>query len=97
MIADAQAHQSEDKKKRELADLNNNAEGLMYTTEKSLEEYANILTEKERQEIKVDLENLKAILRTNDPEKIKEAIQRLEGSAYRIADAIYSNEQKSGT
>jgi molecular chaperone DnaK len=97
MIADAQAHQSEDKKKRELADLNNNAEGLIYTTDKSLEEYASILTEKDRQEIKADLENLKTILKTNDPGRIKEAIQRLEGSAYRIADAIYSNEQKSGT
>ncbi|HZN95453.1 MAG TPA: molecular chaperone DnaK [Myxococcales bacterium] len=95
MIADAQAHQSDDKKKRELADLNNNAEGLMYTTEKSLEEYSNILTEKDRQEIKVDLEHLKTVLKTSDPVKIKEAIQRLEGSAYRIADAIYTAEQKS--
>jgi len=95
MIADAQAHQTDDKKKRELADLNNNAEGLMYTTEKSLEEYSNILTEKDRQEIKVDLEHLKTVLKTSDPVKIKEAIQRLEGSAYRIADAIYTAEQKS--
>ncbi|HEY8212007.1 MAG TPA: molecular chaperone DnaK [Myxococcaceae bacterium] len=95
MIADAQSHQTDDTKKRELADLNNNAEGLMYTTERSLEEYANILTEKDRQEIKVDLENLKVVLKTSDPVKIKEAIQRLEGSAYRIADAIYTSEQKS--
>ncbi|HYV45710.1 MAG TPA: molecular chaperone DnaK [Myxococcaceae bacterium] len=95
MIADAQSHQSDDAKKRELADLNNNAEGLIYTTERSLEEYANILTEKDRQEIKADLEQLKVILKTSDPVKIKEAIQRLEGSAYRIADAIYTSEQKS--
>jgi molecular chaperone DnaK len=95
MITDAHAHQVDDTKKRELADLNNNAEGLMYTTEKSLEEYANILTEKDRQEIKVDLEHLRTVLKSSDPVKIKEAIQRLEGSAYRIADAIYSSEQKS--
>ena len=95
MVADAQSHQSDDTRKRELADLNNNAEGLMYTTEKSLEEYANLLTEKDRQEIKVDLENLKTVLKTSDPAKIKEAFQRLEGSAYRIADAIYTSEQKS--
>ncbi len=93
MISDAQAHQGDDKKKKELADLRNNADGLIYTTEKSLEEYASMLKEKDRDEIKVDLENLKGILPSNDPVKIKEALTRLEGSAYRIADAIYAQEQ----
>ena len=96
MIAEAQSHSSDDKKKKELADLRNNADGLIYTTEKSLEEYASVLTPKDREEIKVDLENLKSILPSNDPVKIKEALQRLEGSAYRIADAIYNSEQKTG-
>ncbi len=96
MISDAQSHQADDKKKKELADLQNSADGLMYTTEKSLEEYASLLTEKDREEIKVDFENLKKILPTGDPAKIKEAIQRLEGSAYRIADAIYADQQKAG-
>jgi molecular chaperone DnaK len=93
MIGEAQAHQGDDKKKKELADLRNNADGLIYTTEKSLEEYASMLKEKDRDEIKVDLENLKGILPSNDPVKIKEALTRLEGSAYRIADAIYAQEQ----
>ncbi|MBL8950741.1 MAG: molecular chaperone DnaK [Myxococcaceae bacterium] len=96
MITDAQAHQGDDKKKKELADLRNNAEGLIYTTEKSLEEYASMLKDKDRDEIKVDLDNLRGILPTNDPVKIKEALTRLEGSAYRIADAIYAQEQPKG-
>ena len=41
------------------------------------------------------LTNLKTVLTTNDPPKIKEAITRLEGSAYRIADAIYTSESKA--
>ncbi len=94
MISDAQSHSTDDKKKKELADLRNNADGLMYTTEKSLEEYASMLKDKDRDEIKVDLENLKTVLATNEPVKIKEAITRLEGSAYRIADAIYASDQK---
>jgi molecular chaperone DnaK len=93
MIQDAQAHQGDDKKKKELADLRNNADGLIYTTEKSLEEYASMLKEKDRDEIKTDLENLKGVLPSGDPGKIKEALTRLEGSAYRIADAIYAQEQ----
>ena len=90
MIADAASHSGDDKKKKELADLRNNSDGLIYTTEKSLEEYAAMLKESDVNEIKADLENLKRELATNDPAKIKTAYQRLEGSAYRIADAIYA-------
>ncbi|MGA9524251.1 MAG: molecular chaperone DnaK [Myxococcaceae bacterium] len=97
MIEDAKSHVADDKKKREIADLRNNADGLIYTTEKSLEEYASMLTEKDRDEIKVDLEFLKGVLDTTDPAKLKDAITRLEGSAYRIADAIYSDQQRSGS
>ncbi len=97
MIADAQSHQQDDRKKKELADLRNNADGLIYTTERSVEEYASLLSEKDRDEIKVDLENLKKVLPIEDAVKLKEAITRLEGSAYRIADAIYSDQQKAGS
>ncbi|RKH00431.1 molecular chaperone DnaK [Corallococcus sp. CA053C] len=96
MISDAQSHSVDDKKKKELAELRNNADGLIYTTEKSLEEYANLLSEKDREEIKADLERLRSILNTSDAGALREAFQRLEGSAYRIADAIYSDQAKSG-
>ncbi|MFZ5444783.1 MAG: molecular chaperone DnaK [Myxococcota bacterium] len=94
MIADAQSNSEGDKKKKELADLRNNADGLIYTTEKSLEEYASLLGDKDKGEIKSDLENLKKQLLTNEPARIRDAIKQLEGSAYRIADAIYNAESK---
>jgi molecular chaperone DnaK len=96
MIQDAQAHESEDKKKKELADLRNAADGLIYTTEKSLEEYASMLSAKDLEEIKADLEKLKALLPEDDAVALKAAVQQLEGSAYRIADAIYGGEQNAG-
>ncbi|PZR18663.1 MAG: molecular chaperone DnaK [Archangium gephyra] len=94
MISDAQSNTEGDKKKKELADLRNNADGLIYTTEKSLEEYATLLGDKDKGEIKSDLENLKKQLGTNEPARIQDAIKQLEGSAYRIADAIYNAESK---
>jgi molecular chaperone DnaK len=94
MITDAQANTDGDKKKKELAELHNNADGLIYTTEKSLEEYATLLPDKDKNEIKSDLENLKKHLATNDPTRMRDAIKQLEGSAYRIADAIYNAESK---
>jgi molecular chaperone DnaK len=90
MIRDAEANKSDDRRKKELADLKNNAEGLIYTTEKSLEEYASVLKPDDLEEIRADLEALKAVLPQGDPPAIKDALVRLEGSAYRIADAIYN-------
>jgi molecular chaperone DnaK len=96
MIKDAEANKADDKSKKELADLKNNAEGLIYTTEKSLEEYASALKPEDLEEIKADLEVLKQTLPSNDPPAIKDALVRLEGSAYRIADAIYAQQGGGG-
>lgn len=95
-ILDADEHASDDKGKRELAELRNNAEGLIYTTEKSLEEYASALKPDDLAEIRADLEELQSVLGSLDLARIKEALQRLEGSAYRIADAIYSSQGQDG-
>jgi molecular chaperone DnaK len=84
-------------KKKELADLRNNAEGLIYTTEKSLEEYASALKPDDLAEIRADLDALKAVLGQGDGAAIKEALTRLEGSAYRIADAIYAQQGGTGS
>src|SRR2546422_435144 len=91
MIADAEQHKTADKKKKELADVKNSADGLIYTTEKALEEYANLLPSKDMAEIRADLEALKAVVGSEELPRIKAAVQRLEGSAYRIADALYSS------
>jgi molecular chaperone DnaK len=96
MVRDAEANRAGDREKKDLADLRNNAEGLIYTTEKSIEEYASALKPDDLEEIKADLEALKAVLASGDRERIKESLLRLEGSAYRIADAIYAASGSSG-
>jgi molecular chaperone DnaK len=96
MVKDAESNRADDSKKKELADLRNNAEGLIYTTEKSLEEYASALEPGDVAEIKADVDALKALLSGSDGAQIKEALTRLEGSAYRIADAIYAQQGGGG-
>ena len=90
MIRDAEDHRGDDEQKKALADAKNTADGLIYTTEKSLEEYASLLSEKDVEEIRGDLAALRGVLPTDDVERIKAAIAQLEGSAYRIAETIYS-------
>ena len=92
MVAEAETHASSDKEKRAIAELKNNADGLIYTTEKSLEEFASELSEQDVTEIRGDLDALKGLLENEaelDAESLAAAIQRLEGSAYRIAEAMY--------
>jgi molecular chaperone DnaK len=90
MVKEAEANRAGDAAKRALAELRNNAEGLVYTTEKSLEEYASALKPEDVAEIHADLAALKGILGGADAAAIQEALTRLEGSAYRIADALYA-------
>jgi molecular chaperone DnaK len=93
MIAEAEKFSTTDKEKRQLAELRNNADGLIYTTDKSLEEYASLLTPKDIDEIKADLEALKVQLPKADVIALRDAIARLEGSAYRIADLLYAQQK----
>jgi len=92
MVHEAESNKADDKRKRDVAELRNNAEGLIYTTEKSLEEYSSALKQEDLDEIRADLGALQAVLASGDPGAIKEALARLEGSAYRIADAIYAQQ-----
>jgi len=90
MAREAEEQKHGDRRKKELAELRNNAEGLVYTTTHALEEYASVLPPSDMDEIRRDLEALQDELEAgNDFGRIKAAHQRLEGSAYRIADAIY--------
>lgn len=89
MVHEAETSKSDDTAKKELADQRNMADGLIYTTEKSLEEYASMLSEEDIMDIREDLESLKSVYETRDLDKMRAAIQRLEGSSHRIAEAMY--------
>ncbi|MCB9653045.1 MAG: molecular chaperone DnaK [Deltaproteobacteria bacterium] len=96
MVDEAEVSRGDDVKKKELAELKNMADGLIYTTEKSLEEYASMLTEDDITDIKEDIEALKEIYETTDKEKLRAAVQRLEGSSHRIAEAMYKEALEEG-
>ena len=90
MIAEAEASRASDASKRAIADIRGNGEGLIYTTEKSLEEYGHVLSEQDRNDIQVFLTELKAVIDGNDGNAIKEAIKRLETASHKMAEAMYS-------
>ena len=89
MIGEAEASKKDDVSKKRLADLRNMADGLMYTTEKSVDEYASMLSDEDIAEIREDLESLRLVYDSPEEERLQAAIQRLEGSSHRIAEAMY--------
>ncbi len=97
MKNEAESFRNEDRKKKEQAELLVNAEGLIYSTEKSLEEFASMLSQQDAQEIREHLSACKTIVEhpgEHQFQQIKEAVTRLETAAHRIADAIYNSDNK---
>jgi molecular chaperone DnaK len=96
IVAEADANRDDDVHKRELADARLGAETLVYTTERALSEYGEVIDPRDRQVIQEDLDACKKTLEGEDPAALKQAMQRLEGSAHRIADAIYAQAATDG-
>jgi molecular chaperone DnaK len=91
MMCDAERHKAVDAERRQLIELRNTAEGLIHTTVRSVEEYAELLSPLDIEDINADVETLRGSLETVDPDELRLAIQNLEQSAYRIADAMYDD------
>jgi molecular chaperone DnaK len=95
MIAEAESSRDDDVKKRELADVRGNAEGLIYTSEKSLEEYGHVLDEDDASDIAQYLSELKAVAETDDVVAIRNAIQQLEAVSHKMAEVMYQEVYES--
>ncbi len=89
-VKEAESHAAEDKKKKELAEVRNEADTLIYSVEKSVAEYGSKLTESERTEIQRALEQAKNVKDGADVEAIRRAIADLSKSSHKLAEEVYS-------
>lgn len=89
IIREAEELRREDEQRHELAKLKNRADALIYTTERSLEEFLNYLTDEEIAQIHADIEACRRARAGEDPAAILQAIKALEKSSYRIAELMY--------
>ena len=89
LISEAENYRSTDAEKKELANLRNKADGLIYTTERSLQEFKSYLTDEEIAQIRRDVDQTREAMAADDLLMVEQAIANLEKSAYRIADVMY--------
>lgn len=93
MKKDAEAHEAEDKKFRELVETRNKADMIIASTEKTLSEHGAKATEEEKKEIEAAIQELKNIKDGEDKEAIEAAIEKLSKAAHRLAEEIYKEAQ----
>jgi molecular chaperone DnaK len=89
MVHDAKKHESEDKEKRESIDLVNQAEHLIYETEKNVKEYGDKLDEKEKDGLVEKVEALKKAKDSGNIENIKTSIESLNTAWSTVASKMY--------
>src|SRR6476659_8655010 len=90
MIKDAEAHADEAHHLRELADAKNQAESLVYATEKSLKEHSEKLDESEASTIEGRVMELKQVLETDDLSEIRSKRDALQEASQKLAEAVYA-------
>ncbi len=96
MVKEAEAHAAEDKRERERADARNEADGLLYTTEKSLKDYGDKVGASDREAIEAAAAELKKTLEGQDVEAMKAKTEALKQASYKLAEEIYKNAVAAG-
>ncbi len=89
MVREAEAHAEEDKRERERAEARNEADTLIYSTEKSLKDYGDKVSAEERSAIEAAIAELKKAVEANEAELMKEKIEALKQASYKLAEQIY--------
>jgi molecular chaperone DnaK len=95
MVKDAEAHAEEDRQRREEAETRNNADSLVFQTEKLLKEQADNVSEDERQKIEEKLKALKDALAGSDIEAVKRGHEELLAASQEFAQRLYQQAAQS--
>lgn len=91
-VKEAEVYAEEDKKRREEVDLRNEADSMVYQTEKSLNEFGDKVTAEEKGQVQPKIDALKEALKGTDAEKIKSAKKELQTAFYAIAERVYKEQ-----
>ena len=89
MVHDAEAHAEDDKRRKEEAEIRNNADSLVYQTEKMLRDQASQVSGAEKERVESDLNALKETLNGSDNEAIKSATERLAVGVQELGKRLY--------
>ena len=90
MVKDAESNAAEDERKKEDIEVRNNADSLVYSTEKSMTEYGDKVSSEERDTIQSSIDKLKESLKDDNIEAIKTDTEALTQASHKLAEAMYA-------
>ncbi|BCA96332.1 chaperone protein DnaK [Legionella antarctica] len=96
MVKDAQSHAEEDKKFKEMAELRNQADGLIHSCDKSMKDLAAELSEDEKKGIETAISELKEAIQGSDKAHIEEKLKVLSDASAKMAERVYAKKSTEG-
>ena len=98
MVKDAEKYAGEDKKRREAVELKNQADSLVYTSEKTLKDLGDKVPADIKAKVEAGAERLKKILEASEPDnaELKSAMEQLQQAVYEVSAGLYNQEQSTG-
>jgi molecular chaperone DnaK len=96
MVKEAESHAEEDKQRREEAEIRNNADNLVYSTEKTLKDMGDKVPAEDKSNIEEALAEAKEALKGSDSEKIKVSTEKLAQASHKLAEVVYQQTQGAG-
>ena len=96
MVKEAEKFAGEDTKKKEEVEAVNQADTLLYSTEKSLKDYGDKVSQTDRANIEARLNDLKQAIKDKNLERIKKATEDLQQASYKLAEEIYKASSQKG-
>ena len=96
MVKDAELHAAEDKKRRESVDAKNQAEAMIHSTEKSLTEFGDKVSQSDKSAVEAAVTALRSTLEGDDVEAIKSATNELAQASMKLGEAMYKAQQAEG-
>jgi molecular chaperone DnaK len=96
MIREAEDHESEDRRRKDLVEAKNTADSLLYTTEKTLKEHGDKVDSMTRSSIENAIADLKDAVKGDDTDQIRKKIEALTSASHKLAEVIYSSAAQGG-
>ena len=96
LVQEAKTHESDDLSARELADARNNADNLVYSTEKALEELGDKVPASDREQIDTIVNDLKAVKDSDDLDRIKTLTEQLQQASHVLSQQVYQQADANG-
>ncbi len=90
LVGEAEQHGEADRQRRELVSLRNKADGLIYSTERTIEEFSESIPEDDRDELLSAIETTRTVMKGDDAGALRSAVDELSGLTYKMTETLYA-------